>query len=282
LLAADFKSPKAHSPSGNVRLVNSFISDRRLRGLTPRTLQFYEEYLTRFVNAIHVHLLDVCKGDIAAFLSFLNCNAGGKHAYSRVLRAFYRWAYQEELLVNSPMVNMKAPRVPAPLRHSVALDAIPVLFRACDNLRDRLIVSLLVDTGLRLSELASLMVWDINLSVDSMRVWGKGAKQRTVCFGPSTKLLLKQYLDVYGPTDGLVGLKPNGVARVLTRLESLTGIRCNAHSFRRTFATKSVRNGMNLFHVQSLLGHSSLTMTRIYAEQVNSEDAIRAYKPVVR
>ena len=146
-----------------------------------------------------MHLLDVCKGDIATFFSFLNCNAGGKHAYFRVLRAFYRWAYQEELLVNSPMANMKAPKVPAPLRHSVALDAIPVLFGACDNLRDRLIVSLLADTGLRLSELASLMVWDINLSVDSMRVWGKGAKQRTVCFGPSTKLLLKQYLDVYAP-----------------------------------------------------------------------------------
>ena len=60
------------------------------------------------------------------------------------------------------------------------------------------------------------------------------------------------------------------------------GIKCNAHSFRRTFATESVRNGMNLFHVQSLLGHSSLTMTRIYAEQVNSEDAIEAYKAVVR
>ena len=49
----------------------------------------------------------------------------------------------------------------------------------------------------------------------------------------------------------------------------------------RTFATESVRNGLNVFYVQSLLGHSSLTMTRIYAEQVSSEDAIKAYKPIV-
>ena len=49
---ADFKSPKAHSPPGNVHLVNSFISDRRLRGLTPRTLQFYEGYISRFVNTL--------------------------------------------------------------------------------------------------------------------------------------------------------------------------------------------------------------------------------------
>ena len=69
---------------------------------------------------------------------------------------------------------------------------------------------------------------------------------------------------------------------MLSDLESVTGIKCTAHSFRRTFATESVRNGMNLFHVQSLLGHSNLTMTRIYAEQVNSEDAIKAYKAVIR
>jgi len=174
------------------------------------------------------------------------------------------------------MVNMKPPKVPAPLRYSVDLDAIPVLLAACQNLRDKLVVSLLPDTGLRLSELASLKVGDVELEESSIVVWGKGAKQRKVCFGPFTQVLLEKYLDEYSPTDGLLGLKPRTVAQVRAGLESVTGIKCNAHSFRRTFATESVRNGMNLFHVQSLLGHSSLTMTRIYAEQVNSEDAIKA------
>ena len=68
---------------------------------------------------------------------------------------------------------------------------------------------------------------------------------------------------------------------MLYRLQIQTGIKCNAHAFRRTFATESVRNGLNVFYVQSLLGHSSLTMTRIYAEQVSSEDAIKAYIPIV-
>jgi len=279
---ADFKSPKAHSPSGNVRLVNSFISDRRLRGLTPRTLQFYEGYIIRFVNSLHVHLLDVCKGDIATFLNSLDCNAGGKHAYFRVLRAFYRWACQEGCLVNSPMINMKAPKVPVPLRYSVDLNAIPVLLGACDNLRDKLMVSLLADTGARLSELASFNVRNIDLKDRFIEVWGKGAKERKVCFGPFTNVLLEKYLDKYSPTDVLFGLKSRGVSKVLSALQLRTGIKCNAHSFRRTFATESVRNGMNLFHIQSLLGHSSLTMTRIYAEQVNSEDAIKAYKAIMR
>ena len=127
-----------------------------------------------------------------------------------------------------------------------------------------------------------MSVRGIDLDERSITVWGKGARQRKVCFGQFTQELLERYLDAYKPHDGLLGLGPSRVAKVLTSLEAITGIRCNAHSFRRTFATESVRNGMNLFHVQSLLGHSSLTMTRIYAEQVGSEDAIRAYKAIVR
>jgi site-specific recombinase XerD len=79
----------------------------------------------------------------------------------------------------------------------------------------------------------------------------------------------------------LLNLTPYGIQFMLKRLGLETGITCNPHAFRRTFACESVRNGMNLFYVQSLLGHSSLTMTRIYAEQVNSEDAIKASKPIV-
>ena len=101
---------RTHPPAGDVRLVNSFVSDKRLRGLSSRTCQFYEGYLTRFVNTIDKPLLDISKNDIATVLASLDCNAVGKHAYFRVLRAFYRWACQEGLLVNSPMVNMKAPK----------------------------------------------------------------------------------------------------------------------------------------------------------------------------
>ena len=111
---------EAHPPSGTVRGVESFLADRQLRGLSPSTCRFYEGYLRRFLNTIDKPLLEVSKGDIAVVLASLSCNAGGKHAYFRVLRAFFRWACQEGLLVNSPMVNMKIPKVPAPLRYAVA------------------------------------------------------------------------------------------------------------------------------------------------------------------
>ena len=140
---------------------------------------------------------------------------------------------------------------------------------------------MLADTGVRRSELATIEVADIDQDRRIIRVWGKGARQRLVRYGPSTAELLNEYEQNSHPSGALFGLKPWGITKVLKTLELKTGIKCNAHAFRRTFATESVRNDLNLFYVQSLLGHSSLTMTRIYAEQVSSEDAIAAYKPIV-
>ena len=176
---------------------------------------------------------------------------------------------------------MKAPKVPKPLRHAVSVENIPRLLAACDAVRDKLIVLMLADTGLRLSELASIDLDGIDFQKQIIRVWGKGAKQRIVGYGPQTATLLAEYLNSTSVTNVLFNLKGRGIQFMLWRLEKRTSIKCNAHAFRRTFATESVSNGLNIFYVQSLLGHSSLTMTRIYAEQVNSEDAIKAYKPIV-
>ena len=176
---------------------------------------------------------------------------------------------------------MKAPKVPKPIRYAVPVDALPILLDACASRRDQLVVALLADTGLRRSELAGVQLENIDLANETIRVWGKGAKQRIVRYGPTSAAILGAYLSHNTCGETLLGLASDGVRQSLERLERRTGIKCNAHAFRRTFACESVRNGLNLFYVQSLLGHSTLTMTRVYADQVGSEDAIRAYKPIV-
>ena len=210
----------------------------------------------------------------------LTCNPGGKHSYLRALRAFFSWAEETDLIPRSPCARVRL-KVPKPLRYAVKVENVLILLAACQSSRDKLIVLLLADTGLRLSELASVKAQDVNLETSTISVWGKGAKQRVVRYGPRTEQLLVEYLSETNYQGNLFGLSNYGVSKVLKTLQRKTGIKCNPHAFRRTFATESVRNGLNLFYVQSLLGHNSLTMTRIYAEQVNSEDAIKAYKPIV-
>ena len=89
---------------------------------------------------------------------------------------------------------MKAPKVPKPIWHAVPLDAIPILIAACNSSRDRLIVSLLADTGLRRMELANIRLSDINLDNRIIIVWCKGPKQR-VGYGTTTALYMSKYLD---------------------------------------------------------------------------------------
>ena len=262
-------------------LIRLFLDDRRSKELSPATIRFYAHYLLNFNSGNGVPLLLLDKAAVQQALHALPCSPGGKHAYLRALRAFYSWAADTGLIDKSPCHKVQI-RVPKPLRHTVGTVAIPDLLTACGTARDALIVSMFADTGLRLSELASVRFQDMNLESKTVRVWGKGAKQRVVRYGPRTAEILDQYLRHATTGDTLLGMNPRGIAIMLYRLGKATGIRCNAHAFRRTFACESVRNGLNLFYVQSLLGHSTLAMTRIYAEQVNSEDAIKAYKPIVR
>ncbi len=200
-------------------------------------------------------------------------------AYLRALRTFYSWAEDRGLIFKSPCHRLSV-KVPKPLRYAVRAQDISTLLEACLCIRDRLIVSMLADTGLRLGELVSIKLADIDPQECVIKLWGKGARQRVVRYGPRTA----EYLTAHSPQpdqEQLFDLTRSGMAWMLYQLGQRTGIKCNAHSFRRTFACESVRNGMNLFHVQSLLGHADLTMTQVYAEMVNSEDAIKHYRPVV-
>jgi site-specific recombinase XerD len=257
--------------------VQAFLADRQNRGLSPLTIQFYHSKLKQ---VSHRPLLFLTKPEVQSLLASLPCNAGGKHAYLRALSTFYGWAVDNGLITNNPCHKLTI-KVPKPLRNTVQLASIPTLLSACDTVRDKLIVSLLADTGLRLSELAAIRLADVDLSLCVVRCWGKGAKQRIVRYGPATAAVLQTWLEERPDSPTLIGLKPRGISIMLQRLGERVGVKCNPHSLRRTFACQSVRNGMNLFYVQSLLGHSTLTMTRLYAEQVSSEDAIKAYKPIV-
>ena len=177
---------------------------------------------------------------------------------------------------------IEAPKTPKTVLYTMTPEKVHRLLEAASCIRDRAAISLLADSGARRSEIVAIKTNDVDLEKNCIKVMGKGNKEGYLIFGEATKAHILRHLEENNPTSTLFDLDTEGLKTVLRRLHVRTGIKCNAHSFRRTFATESVRNGMNLFHVQSLLGHSSLTMTRIYAEQVNSEDAIKAYRAVVR
>jgi site-specific recombinase XerD len=265
-------------PDGDI--VEAFLDDRRSRGLSVQTIQFYQDYLERLEKGLLSPLLVTNKAQIRAFLSSLTCTPGGKHAYLRAARTFYNWAVEEEYIAVSPCKNVSV-KVPNADRYTLSIEQLSELVAACNTDIQRLVVTLLADTGLRRSELASVRVSDVDLPSQTIRVTGKGKKRRVVKFGDVTTTYLSSWIYSRSPDNALLGLSSSGVSSLLVTLGQRTGIRCNAHSFRRLFACEAIRNGMNLFHVQSLLGHSALEMTRLYAHQVGSEDALDSYTPTL-
>ena len=155
------------------------------------------------------------------------CNPGGKHAYLRAWKSFYSWAQDNDLITDNPCSKVSI-KVPKPLRHAVGIEDIPTLLAACQSIRDKLIVSMLADTGLRLSELAGIRLGDMDLPKQTMTVMGKGAKERKVRYGPRTASFLDDYLRAPHAGETLLELKSRGISIMLHRLGKATGIRCNA------------------------------------------------------
>jgi integrase/recombinase XerD len=143
--------------------------------------------------------------------------------------------------------------------------------------RDVAILSLLIDTGLRASELCGLTPGDLDLKSRSLRVLGKGGKYRTAYYSQETVRSLQQFLkslpenwedrDPLFPSENGGFMSRDGLRQLVARLglrAEMRGIRVSPHSFRHTFAIGFVRSGGNLFALQQLLGHTDLTMTRRY------------------
>jgi len=141
------------------------------------------------------------------------------------------------------------------------------------GVRDRLVLELLFSTGLRVSELASLDVSDINLERDEIPVRGKGGKVRVVFISQSAHQVLEAYIKLYGVTDALILNKIGGerltvrsIERIVAKYAKLAGItkKVSPHTLRHTFATDLLINGADLRSVQSLLGHANVSTTQIY------------------
>ena len=267
-------SPPGDSP------IDAFLDDRISRGLSVATIKFYRDYLNLLQKGLVSPLLVTTKPQIRKFLSDLTCAPGGKHAYLRAARAFYNWAVEEEYITVSPCKNVSV-KVPDADRYTLSVEQLGELVVACSTDIERLVITLLADTGVRRSELASVQLNDIDMSTRTIRIVGKGKKRRVVKFGDVTASYLRLWIETRHSETALLGISSDGVSSLLATLRLRTGIRCNAHSFRRLFACEAIRNGMNLFHVQSLLGHSTLEMTRLYAHEVSSEDAVDSYTPTL-
>jgi len=257
-------------------LLSEFLNSRR-QGTSSRTLEFYEACLRPFVTNY-----DLTPADINSFLANLNCH-NGKNAYYRAIRAFCNWLYRQGHIKDNPIVLVDPPRMTKVLLPSLTQEEVEYLIEQAETIRDKTIISLFADSGIRLNELVNIKESHIDWKSQTVMVWGKGGKQRKAPFTRRTARLLEQMLRVNRVNwvgKNIWGLEHRGIQIMLYRLQERTGLPCSPHTFRRTFASNLHRAGLDIEHIMRLGGWESLDMVLRYTRSVRFEESLRLYQAI--
>ncbi|MFC1907322.1 tyrosine-type recombinase/integrase [Chloroflexota bacterium] len=242
-------------------LLAKFLKARR-QGISPRTNEFYKALLSPFV-----HTCELTPESINTFLSRLTC-ANGKNAYYRAIRAFCNWLYRQGYVKDNPITKVDPPKMKKIILPSLIPEQVEYFIQEADTIRDKAIISLFADSGIRLTELLSIKEPHIDWDTNTVIIWGKGGKQRKAPFTRRTAELLAEYLRVKRVStvnqnaciSNIWGLRKRGIQIMLYRLQERTGLPCNPHTFRRTFASNLHRRGLDVEHIMRLGGWESLDM----------------------
>lgn len=273
------------------RLIEEFLDALWLeKGLSPHTRSAYRTDLLAFARWLEGRGLTLESVGRDAVLDHLGWRLSeGYQARSTArflsgLRSFYKYAVREGRLAEDPTLLVSRPQLGAPLPKSLSEADVEALLAAPDTedtlgLRDRTMLEVLYATGLRVTELISLTLDEINLREGSLRVFGKGSKERLIPLGEEAIAWLESYLKTARPL--LLGGQPGDILFPSQRGTPMTrqtfwhriklhaqvaGIRTSLspHTLRHAFATHLLNHGADLRTVQMLLGHTSLSTTQIY------------------
>lgn len=280
------------------------------RNLSPGTLAWYRQILgglERFL-AERYEILDMEEiepGRLRAYLSEQKSRGIASETTHRTyggLRCFFKFLRRDGIIVSNPMELVERPRRERHLIKPLTAAQVLALLDQLDSrsflgLRNRLAMLLMLDSGLRLSEVLTLRQCDVDMAAGALLVMGKGRKERKVPFANVTRKAIESYLRVRAriQTDsGLLIISRHGqrltsrhiqlLVRRLGRGAGIQDVRVSPHTLRHTCATQYIRNGGDPFSLQAILGHSTLEMVRNYVNLANRDvyDQHRKFSPMDR
>jgi len=284
--------------------LRDYLISCKSEGKTNKTLITYGEtiiYFIRFLssNNYSINITDITGNHIRQFLStyFSQDNLSSTaNSYYRVLRTFFNWIISEGIIEKSPMYNIKPPKIPKTIIKPFSNEDIKRLLVICSgndfyDLRNKALIFLMLDTGLRLNEVSNILLNNIDFISNTIRVIGKGNKERIVRIGNITLKAIKAYLvsrrnredkNIHlWVTNKDATMQPRSIQTLINRLckrAEITDCRASPHTFRHTAAINYLRNSGDQFTLQIMLGHSTLEMTRRYVQSLGTEDMLRVHE----
>ena len=259
---------------------------------SPHTVDGYRRDIERFVSfRTGTSLKSDTPGDIREFLLSLHEKGLSSRSIARApssLKSFFKYPVEEGLILESPMETLGTPKIWRKLPGTLSLNEVELLLNQPDvetllGHRDRTMLEVLYATGLRVSELISLKLNDLNLEVGYLRSLGKGNKERVIPLGEVAISYVKAYLEQTRPK--FLKGKSHPALFISRRKNSMTrqafwkivkqyvrkadiSIPVSPHTLRHAFATHLLERGADLRSVQQMLGHSDISTTQIYTHVV--------------
>jgi site-specific recombinase XerD len=264
----------------------------RVEGRSKKTLELYGWVFEHFLGFIGERSpAEIHSGLMRQYFASLQDRGFAQASLGmqyRVLHAFFNWLKREGLVTANPMDGINPPRQPKQYPFVLEESQVRALLAACDKstvqgVRNYAMLLLFVDCGLRLNELIGLRLGDVSLAQRSLKVHGKGARDRIVFMGARTAKALRRWLELRGFkttfSDALFidrkgePLKRRWVQQVIARLGAkagIKGVRVSPHTLRHTAATLAVKNGMEPFALQRLFGWENIQTALKYVHMAGT------------
>ena len=274
---------------GNERLLKRYAACLTIDGKSERTIYQYVRTCRRLSDTINKPFTEMGVYDIRFFLA---CEKGRGISNTSLenaranISAFFQWLSLEDLIPKNPCLAVKTIKVKKEIRKAFSDVEIDALRSACRSRKERALIEVLMATGIRVSELSSMDVADINLSSLSVHIrHGKGNKERITYITNVAASRLCDYLNSRNEDgDALFynknheRLEAGGIRCILNTLAERAGVEnVHPHRFRRTFATRLAARGMEIQEIQRLLGHTDLNTTMKYV-CIDDEAVKASYK----
>jgi len=293
--------------------LDGFLLDFEMRKRSPNTIRLYGTLLRQFIRWLGEQGIEIVGqvtiAHLRAFIVAMQNRVAGSYnprrpaakdghtmkpaslqSYVKAIKVWFRWLTEEEVIDRNPALRLARLQEPKRIRPTLSDEHLRALFEACDlkvsqGFRDYTIILVLLDTGIRVSELCELTLDDMHEGYIKIR--GKGDKEREVGLSAIASKFLWKYIHQHREQrdDSVQALFTNvagrtltdaGVEQILKRVQESAGvddIRLTAHKFRHTFARTWLERGGDVYSLSRLMGHSSVKITEIYLQEFTSRQA---------
>lgn len=263
--------------------LNKLQSELKLRGFSPLTVRNYCFFVEKFLNDANKNADALDEDDVKAYLSKM-FESKSKNTIM-LAAASIKFFYVEVL--GKKFDNIKIPKKEKKLPEVLTKEEVKRLIESADNVKSRLIVSLLYSSGLRVSELVNLKAGDLNLEENTGWVRrGKGNKDRLFSISSNLSQELKEYFEFRGKDNAYVfskekPLTTRNIQKIIkgTRERAGIGKKVTPHTLRHSFATHLLESGVDIRLIQAMLGHASLNTTQVYTH-ISSEQIKKVKNPL--